>query len=154
MKDRSLVKLLAAAAILLSSRTAHSQNVAFSDSSFAYLEPEILSTNLRYDRVLLKHHFLCACIQKNPVTVNAFANDYSLSSYFPQLMNSYSKEGLDKLWAYETRFVQEAAFSGKKPKGDHDSGNAIFFRCMQHYEGEQLEKFVRSLDQYFLFPKK
>lgn len=154
MKDLSLVKLLAAAAILLGFHPAHSQNVAFVDSSFAYLDPEILITNLRYDRMLLKHHFLCNCIEKNPVTAKAFANDYSQSSYFPQLMGSYSMEGLEKLLAYEKRFVQEASFSGKKPKGDHDSTGAIFFRCMQHYEGEQLDKFVRSLDQYFLFPKK
>lgn len=88
------------------------------------------------------------------MTAKTFAYDYSRSGYFERLAGSCSLEGLDKLIAYEKRFVQAAAFNRKKPKSEHHAAGDIFFRCMKQYEGKDLVEFARSLDSFFLFPRK
>jgi hypothetical protein len=154
MKSMMLPTVSVLAAFLILPSYAVGQSAIRPDTTFSYLRPDSLTKGLRYSRILLKHHFLCACLEDNQVTAKAFSYDYSRSGYFERLVGSYSLEGLDKLLAYEKRFLQEAAFSGKKPKSEHNSAGDIFFRCMKQYEGRELDAFSRSLDPYFLFPRR
>ena len=154
MKSIMLPAISVLTLLAISPLYAVGQRIIRPDTSFNYSTTDSLTKSIYYSRKVLKYHFLCTCLEDNQVTAKAFAHDYSRSSYYEHLIISYSLEGIDKLLTYEKKFIKEARFSGEKSKSEHFSAGDIFFRCMRHYEGKELDTFSRSIDQYFLFSRK
>lgn len=107
------------------------QSPVNSDSTLNYLDSQFLKRSVYQNRILVKHHFLCACMNSDSKT---------LSNYFLLISNSYSMIGINKIFDYETRFNNSL------------KSNSNFFPCITHYESKELDLFVRSLDTYLIIP--
>lgn len=107
------------------------------DSTYLYLSGSALQNNLHLNRVLVKHHFLCACIESNTRT-DIIKGDKSLSEYYLLLSSSYTVDGTSKLFEYEENFRKKIPYT------------SVFIACMNHYESKELNKFIISLDKYFI----
>lgn len=103
------------------------------------------SKKVAEQREMLKDYFLCVCITDGFKEKQINEIDISQAVYFDILR--YSPEAFKEVKDYTKKFVETI-----EPSPIVDLGNrrAIILICINKYKSKDLEKFIKSMDQYLL----
>lgn len=99
-------------------------------------------------RGLLKEYYLCVCITEGFKDKHIAEDDISQSVYFDILR--YSPEALKEVKDSAIKFVETIIEPEPSPIIDLSNKRAVIIRCIEKYRSKEIEKFIKSLDNYLL----